>query len=101
MLTPRPRARCFLLPRLLTLTATSAVFAITDWALDAFRAHYGDAAINKEDIFLVRPYGILHSPEYRRRFAADLKKMLAHSLRRGFPRVLERRPQAGRVASEL
>ncbi|MFU2489108.1 DEAD/DEAH box helicase [Thauera sp. WH-1] len=49
--------------------------AITDWALDAFRAHYGDAAISKEDIFWY-VYGILHSPEYRQRFAADLKKML-------------------------
>ena len=49
--------------------------AITDWALDAFRAHYGDAAISKEDIFWY-VYGILHSPEYKQRFAADLKKML-------------------------
>ena len=49
--------------------------AITDWALDAFRSHYGDAAISKEDIFWY-VYGILHSPEYKQRFAADLKKML-------------------------
>lgn len=49
--------------------------AITDWALDAFRSHYGDATITKEDIFWY-VYGILHSPEYKQRFAADLKKML-------------------------
>lgn len=49
--------------------------AITDWALEAFRGHYGDAAISKEDIFWY-VYGILHSPEYKQRFAADLKKML-------------------------
>lgn len=49
--------------------------AITDWALGAFRAHYGVAEISKEDIFWY-VYGILHSPEYRQRFAADLKKML-------------------------
>lgn len=49
--------------------------AITDWALEAFRAHYGDATISKEDIFWY-VYGILHSPEYKQRFAADLKKML-------------------------
>jgi len=49
--------------------------AITDWALEAFRAHYGDATISKEDIFWYA-YGILHSPEYKQRFAADLKKML-------------------------
>ena len=53
--------------------------AITDWALGAFRDHYGDAAISKEDIFWY-VYGILHSPEYRQRFAADLKKMLPRIL---------------------
>lgn len=49
--------------------------AITDWALDTFRTHYGEATITKEDIFWY-VYGILHSPEYKQRFAADLKKML-------------------------
>lgn len=49
--------------------------AITDWALAAFRTHYKDDAISKEDIFWY-VYGILHSPEYKQRFAADLKKML-------------------------
>ncbi|MEF8723165.1 MAG: type ISP restriction/modification enzyme [Candidatus Accumulibacter delftensis] len=49
--------------------------AITDWALTAFRKHYDDEGIGKEDIFWY-VYGILHSPEYKRRFAFDLKKML-------------------------
>lgn len=49
--------------------------AITDWALDTFRVHYQDDAIGKEDLFWY-VYGILHSPEYKQRFAADLKKML-------------------------
>lgn len=49
--------------------------AITDWALAAFRAHYSDPTLTKEDIFWY-VYGILHSPEYKSRFAADLKKML-------------------------
>jgi predicted helicase len=49
--------------------------AITDWALGAFRDHYGDAAITKEDVFWY-VYGILHSPEYKQRFGTDLKKML-------------------------
>jgi predicted helicase len=49
--------------------------AITDWALETFRAHYADPAITKEDIFWY-VYGVLHSPEYRQRFAANLKKML-------------------------
>ncbi len=49
--------------------------AITDWALEAYRGHYADDAIGKEDLFWY-VYGILHSPEYKQRFAADLKKML-------------------------
>jgi predicted helicase len=49
--------------------------AITDWALETFRAHYADPTITKEDIFWY-VYGVLHSPEYRQRFAANLKKML-------------------------
>lgn len=49
--------------------------AITDWALEQFRTHYGDATIGKEDIFYY-VYGILHSTEYKQRFASDLKKML-------------------------
>lgn len=49
--------------------------AITDWALAEFRRRYGDATITKEDIFWY-VYGILHSPEYKDRFASDLKKMI-------------------------
>lgn len=49
--------------------------AITDWALNAFRGRYQDETITKEDIFWY-VYGILNSPEYKTRFAANLKKML-------------------------
>ena len=49
--------------------------AITDWALSAFRDRYQDPRIGKEDLFWY-VYGILHSPEYKTRFAADLRKML-------------------------
>ena len=49
--------------------------AITDWALTSFQDHYSDSTITKEGIFWY-VYGILHSPEYKSRFAADLKKML-------------------------
>jgi predicted helicase len=48
--------------------------AITDSILKVFRDAYGPK-VTKEDIFYY-VYGILHSPEYRTRFAADLKKML-------------------------
>lgn len=48
--------------------------AITDTILTDFRAAY-EARVTKEDIFYY-VYGVLHSPEYRTRFASDLKKML-------------------------
>lgn len=48
--------------------------AITDAILKRFRDAY-ERKVGKEDIFYY-VYGLLHSPEYRNRFAADLKKML-------------------------
>ena len=48
---------------------------VTDWALSAFRVHYGDARITKWDIFHYC-YGVLHHPEYRGRYQADLKRDL-------------------------
>lgn len=48
---------------------------ITDVALANFRKQYGDATITKEAIFYYC-YGVLHSPEYREHYAADLKKVL-------------------------
>ena len=40
-----------------------------------FSSIYSGEVLTKEDLFYY-VYGILHSPEYRTRFAADLKKML-------------------------
>ena len=48
---------------------------ISDTALCAFREHYGDDAITKDDIFDY-VYGILHAPSYREQFANDLSKMI-------------------------
>jgi len=48
---------------------------ITDDALAEFQSHYADDSITKEDIFFY-VYGVLHSPDYRNRYAADLKKEL-------------------------
>jgi predicted helicase len=48
---------------------------VSEFALKEFRAACKDAKIGKEDIFYY-VYGVLHSPEYKTRFAADLKKML-------------------------
>ena len=52
---------------------------ITDWALEEFRAHYGDASIGKWDIFHY-VYGLLHHPTYRERYEADLRRDLPHLL---------------------
>ncbi|WP_303741283.1 type ISP restriction/modification enzyme, partial [uncultured Duncaniella sp.] len=49
---------------------------ISDWILKEVRKRFGNSkAITKEYIFYY-VYGILHSPQYRERFAADLKKSL-------------------------
>jgi predicted helicase len=48
---------------------------ITDWALAQFRGKYADDAITRWDIFYY-VYGLLHSPEYRERYAASLKRDL-------------------------
>ena len=51
---------------------------ISDSALTAFRRHYANEPITKDSIFDY-VYGILHVPEYRKRFANDLTK--------GLPRI--------------
>ena len=48
---------------------------ITDWALERFRWHYKDDAITKWDIFHY-VYGLLHHPDYRERYQANLKREL-------------------------
>ncbi len=48
---------------------------ITDWALDQFRRHYRDAAITKWDIFHY-VYALLHHPDYREQYEANLKRDL-------------------------
>ena len=48
---------------------------ITDYGLKHFQAAYPGASITKEDIFYY-VYGLLHSPDYRARFADNLAKQL-------------------------
>ena len=50
---------------------------ITDWALAQFRTHYQDEAITKWDIFHY-VYALLHHPDYRERYQANLKRDLPH-----------------------
>lgn len=47
---------------------------ITDEILAEYRGLYG-AAVTKDEVFFF-VYGLLHSPDYRERYASDLKKML-------------------------
>jgi predicted helicase len=48
---------------------------ITDWALEQYRTHYKSKSITKWDIFH-STYALLHHPEYRTRYAANLKREL-------------------------
>lgn len=49
---------------------------ITDWSLKQFQTQYGEA-ITKWDIFYY-VYGLLHSPDYRTKYAQNLKRDLPH-----------------------
>jgi predicted helicase len=48
---------------------------ITDWALEQFRTRYHDPSITKWDIFHYIS-AVLHHPEYRERYAANLRREL-------------------------
>ena len=50
---------------------------ITDWALTHCRKHYADDTITKWDIFHYN-YGLLHHPDYREKYEANLKRDLPH-----------------------
>ena len=70
---------------------------ITDATLAAYRSTYGDEGIAKEDIFYYI-YALLHHPEYREKYAADLMKMLPRiPLAKGFWEY----SRAGRALAEL
>ncbi|MDX3090993.1 DEAD/DEAH box helicase family protein [Streptomyces sp. ME02-6978a] len=70
---------------------------ITDAALTDYRTVYDDLSITKDDVFHYT-YALLHSPEYRDRFAADLKKSLPR-----IPKVRDFRgfAEAGRRLADL
>lgn len=46
---------------------------ITDWALEQYQTAYQDKSITKEDIFYYT-YGVLHHPEFRKKYSAFLVK---------------------------
>jgi predicted helicase len=70
---------------------------VSDFALSSYRTAYPDTQIRKEDIFYY-VYGILHSPEYKSRFASDLAKMLPRIPFAGDFRAFS---QAGRKLAEI
>ena len=71
--------------------------AITDTARRVFRSAYPGVRITKEDIFYY-VYGVLHSPEYRRRFENNLKKELPRiPLAKDFKAFMK----AGRALADL
>ena len=51
---------------------------ITDWCLNQFQQRYNNPSITKDDIWAYI-YGILHAPDWRTRYA--------HNLRKGLPRI--------------
>ena len=70
---------------------------VTDAALAAYRKVYSNSSITKDDIFFYT-YALLHSPEYRDSFKADLKKSLPRIPKvQGFSSFAS----AGRKLSEL
>lgn len=70
---------------------------ITDWALEQYRKHYKSKSITKWDIFH-STYALLHHPEYRTRYAANLKRELP---RIPFPPDLCAFADAGKRLMEL
>ena len=72
---------------------------ISDWILRECKQRYGNK-VTKEDIFYY-VYGILHSPEYRTTFEADLKKMLPRLPLVDKPEEFMAFSQAGRKLADL
>ena len=72
---------------------------VSDFILGRAQKIYGNR-VTKEDIFYY-VYGILHSPEYRTRFANDLKKMLPRIPLVDEPREFWSFSKAGRELAEL
>jgi predicted helicase len=70
---------------------------ITDWALAQFQEHYKDSSISKWDIFHY-VYAVLHHPQYREKYAANLKRELP---RIPFAPVFREFAMAGKQLAEL
>ena len=74
--------------------------AITAEALEHFQSAYETSSINREDVFYY-VYGLLHSPDYRERFADNLGKELPRIPRVKTPGDFWAFSRAGRALAEL
>ncbi len=74
--------------------------AITDTGLSHFQSAYPGLAITKEDLFYY-VYGVLHSPDYRERYADNLGKELPRIPRVRLAEDFRAFSQAGRALAEL
>jgi predicted helicase len=72
---------------------------VTDFILSQAKAIYGKS-VTKEDIFYY-VYGFLHSPEYKTKFANDLKKMLPRLPLVDEPRDFWKFSKTGRALADL
>lgn len=72
---------------------------ITDGILKLYREAVGDQ-VTKDDIFYY-VYGLLHDPDYREQYAADLKKMLPHIPTQETKQRFDQFADAGRKLAEL
>lgn len=72
---------------------------ITDGILATYRAAIG-SQVTKDDIFYYL-YGLLHAPDYRDTYAADLKKMLPHIPTPDTRERFEQLATAGRALADL
>jgi predicted helicase len=72
---------------------------ITDGILALYRGAFGEQ-VSKDDVFFY-VYGVLHSPQYRTEFAADLKRMLPRIPLAATRQDFEAFTEAGRKLSDL
>jgi predicted helicase len=72
---------------------------VTDEILAEYHGLYG-SDVTKDDIFYF-VYGLLHSPDYRQTYAADLKKMLPHIPKLASPADFVAFAAAGKKLAEL
>ena len=72
---------------------------ITGEALAAYRARYGED-VTADDVFAY-VYGVLHSPEYRERYATDLAKMLPRIPEAAAPSAFRGFAEAGQRLLDL